>query len=170
MKTITSLCLLVSCAFGPATVVADEMKEKSATAHEGMAAHHVALTPDELKWGEAPPAFNAGAQIAVLVGNPLEKGPYTVRLKMPDGYKISPHTHPTTENVTVISGTFYIGMGEKFDEAAGKELPAGGLASMPARMAHFAWAKGETIVQVHGMGPFRIDYVNPQDDPRKAKK
>ena len=87
--------------------------------------------------------------------------PYTLRLSCTDGVKIAPHWHPTTENVTVIKGTFAIGMGSKWDSAALKELPIGGFASAPARMRHFATCKGNTIVQVHGLGPFVVNFVQP---------
>jgi quercetin dioxygenase-like cupin family protein len=90
-----------------------------------------------------------------------------VRLKMPAGYKIAPHWHPTDEHVTVISGTFALGMGEKFDQKTMKDLPAGGYALLPADMRHFALAKTNSTVQVHGMGPFALTYVNPADDPSK---
>jgi quercetin dioxygenase-like cupin family protein len=130
---------------------------------------HVVVTPDKIKWGPAPPTLPPGAQIAVLVGDPKEKGPYTMRVKLPDGYKVPPHWHPSDENVTVLQGTFHIGRGEKFDAAATQELPAGSYMRMPKTMRHFAFAKGETILQLHGMGPFEINYVNPADDPRKQK-
>ncbi len=108
--------------------------------------------------------------MAVLAGDPNKKGLFTVRLQTPAGYKVPPHTHPTGEHITVISGTFYIGTGDKFDEAAGKELGAGSYMVMPAAMKHYAWTPAETIIQIHGMGPFVIKYVNPADDPRNAKK
>ncbi len=129
---------------------------------------HGAMAPDDLKWGPAPPVFNPGAQMAVLNGNPMAAGGYTVRLKMPDGFKIMPHWHPTTENVTVISGTFHLGAGDKFDETSGTVLPAGGFGWLGPHMHHYAWATGETVVQVHGMGPFKLVYVNPGDDPAKT--
>ena len=91
------------------------------------------------------------------------------RVKVPDGYRIAPHTHPKTERVTVISGTFNIGMGDKFDEKATKAMPAGTYGYWEAGMKHFVWIKGETVAQFHGMGPWSIQYVNPADDPRNAK-
>jgi uncharacterized RmlC-like cupin family protein len=108
--------------------------------------------------------------VAVLDGDPNKKGSFTLRLKMPADYKIPAHTHPTAERVTVISGTAHLGMGDKFDEAAGHELTPGGFALLPAGMKHFAWSGGETIVQIQSEGPFKIKYVNPADDPRNAKK
>ncbi|HYY14528.1 MAG TPA: cupin domain-containing protein [Chthoniobacterales bacterium] len=145
-------------------------KDEAAATKAGATGGHKFLSPDQLQWGEAPPGLPTGAQLAVLEGNPEKKGPFTVRLKMPDGYKIAPHTHPTTERVTVISGTANLGAGEKFDEAAGQQLAPGGFAVLPAGMKHFAWANGETVVQINSEGPFKIKYVNPADDPRHAKQ
>ena len=121
----------------------------------------------DLKWGPAPPVLPKGAQITVISGDPFKDGPYVVRLKMPKGYQIPAHNHPTTENVTVISGTFHIGMGDKLDEKKGIVLTAGGYGEAPAKMNHYAWVTGPTVVQVHGQGPFAITYVNPADDPSK---
>jgi quercetin dioxygenase-like cupin family protein len=124
-------------------------------------------SPSAVKWGPAPPVVASGAQAAVLSGDPFKDGAaYTLRLKMPDGYRIAPHWHPTDENVTVISGTLGAGMGDKFDPAAGTLLKPGGFVCMPKGMHHYAWAKGPTVVQVHGIGPFAFTYVNPADDPR----
>lgn len=121
-----------------------------------------------LKWGPAPVIFPAGAQMAVLQGDPGGTGQFTVRLKFPNGYKIPPHTHPTDENVTVISGTFRVGMGKIFDVSKTMELKAGGFVTAPAQGAHFAVAEGATIVQVHALGPFAMTYVNPADTPPAA--
>jgi hypothetical protein len=131
---------------------------------------HVVLTPDKIKWGPAPPALPSGAEVAVLAGDPTKKGPYTIRAKLPDGYKVPPHWHPHDENVTVIKGSLHIGRGEKFDRDATEELPPGSYMRMPKGMRHFAWVKGETILQMHGEGPFEIHYVNAADDPRKKEE
>jgi hypothetical protein len=128
---------------------------------------HVAVRPDDIKWGPAPPGLPASAKVAVLTGDPSKAGPYVIRAKLPDGYKVPPHWHPTDENVTVLKGTLMVGKGEKFSTDASEALPAGSFARMPKEMRHFAWAKGETIIQVHGIGPFDITYVNAADDPRK---
>jgi quercetin dioxygenase-like cupin family protein len=128
---------------------------------------HVVVRPDDVKWGPAPPALPAGAKAAVLVGDPSKSGPYVVRVKMPDGYKVPPHWHPSEENVTVLQGTLQVGKGDKFDAGATEALPAGSFMRMPKEMRHFAWAKGETMIQVHGIGPFEFNYVNAADDPRK---
>jgi quercetin dioxygenase-like cupin family protein len=136
----------------------------------GSSGSHAIHSPDQIKWQDAPAALPAGAKIAILEGDPAKEGFFTMRLSMPDGYKIPPHTHPKIEHVTVISGTFNLGMGEKFDQNATQELPAGTFGFWPAGMKHFAWAKGATVIQAHGVGPWKIEYVNPADDPRKAKE
>jgi len=128
---------------------------------------HVLVAPLGMKWGDPPPVFEKGSSMAVLSGNPGEAGPFVVRLKMPAGYKIAPHWHPTDEHVTVISGTFVLGMGDSVNQAAMKSLGPGGYALLPAEMRHYAMAKGPTVVQVHGTGPFQLNYVNPADDPSK---
>lgn len=126
------------------------------------------FTPDQIKWGPAPPFMNPGAQLAVIEGNPMgSSGDYTVRLKMPDGYKIAPHWHPLRENVTVISGKFKVGMGDTFDAAKMNVFPAGSFAYLDPDMHHYAMAAGETVVQVHGIAPLQFNYVNPADDPTK---
>jgi hypothetical protein len=129
----------------------------------------VVVTPDKIQWGPAPPAFLPRAQFTVIAGDPGKSGPFIVRLKFPDGYKVMPHFHPTTENVTVLSGELHAGMGDTFDESKLATLPALSVAVMPANMHHYVMAKGETVVQVHAMGPFKITYVNPSDDPRKGQ-
>ena len=123
----------------------------------------------DIKWGPAPPFFPKGAEFAVLSGDPGKDGLYVVRLKMPAGYKIPAHNHPTTENVTVVSGNFHIGMGDYLDEKKGIELTSRGYGETPANMNHYAWVTSPTIVQVHGQGPFAITYVNPADDPSTRK-
>ncbi|HMC30780.1 MAG TPA: cupin domain-containing protein [Candidatus Angelobacter sp.] len=128
----------------------------------------VVITPDKIQWGPAPAVFPAGAQFAVLAGDPGKAGPFTVRLKFPDGYRVMPHWHPSAENVTVLSGEFHVGMGDKFDESTLTTLPAQSLAVVPAHHNHYAMAKGETEVQVSAMGPFKLTYVNAADDPSKG--
>ncbi|MFN0021712.1 MAG: cupin domain-containing protein [Pirellulaceae bacterium] len=123
----------------------------------------------EIKWQDGPASLPKGAKIAVLEGDPTKEGPFVFRVKVPDGYRIPVHTHPKTERVTVISGTFNIGMGVKFDEKTTKAMPAGTYGYWESGMKHFVWTKGETVVQFHGMGPWSIQYVNPADDPRNRK-
>ena len=137
----------------------------AAIAQDANMSAHVMSAPKDLKWGDPPPVFEKGASFTLVSGDPSKEGLYVVRLKMPAGYRINPHWHPTDEHVTVISGTFMVGMGEKFDKATMHELPAGGYALLPAQMRHYAMAKNAAVVQVHGMGPFALTYVNPADDP-----
>ena len=137
-------------------------------AQEPKMSTHIAITPADVKWGQPPPSLAKGAEFAVVSGDPGKAGPFVIRLKFPAGYKVAPHWHPTDEHVTVLSGTMALGMGEKFDEAAMKQLPAGSYGVLPAEMRHFAIAKTEATIQVHGMGPFVLNYVNPADDPSKA--
>lgn len=129
---------------------------------------HKVMKPADLKWTDAPPGLPAGGKMALLNGDPGQAGPFTVRLKAPAGYKVMPHTHPTAERLTLISGSFKIGMGEKFDEKSMQPMTPGSYIVLPANMAHFA--KGGGIVQIDSEGPFQINYVNPTDDPRNAKK
>jgi hypothetical protein len=127
-----------------------------------------AFTPDTIQWGPPPPFVAPGAQLAVIEGNPAAPtGDYTVRLKMPSGYRIAPHWHPQRENVTVISGTFEVGMGDTFDKDKMASFPAGSFAYLDPDMHHYAMASGEVIVQVHGSAPLQFNYVNPADDPSK---
>lgn len=135
------------------------------------------VQPGSEKWGDIPaeamvgtPSVDMGGkvQMAAVQGNPMAAGaPFTLRLSCTDGTKIAPHWHPTTENVTVVTGTFALGMGSKWDTAALKDLPAGGFASAPARMRHFGMCKGDTVVQVHGIGPFVVNFVEA-DKPKSA--
>ena len=131
-------------------------------------AHNNAFTPDTIHWGPAPPVVQKEAQFAVLEGDPTaSSGDYTIRLKMPNGFRISPHWHPLRENVTVISGTFRVGMGDEFESSKMKTFAAGSFAFLDPDMHHYAMASGETVVQVHGQAPLQFNYVNPKDDPSK---
>jgi hypothetical protein len=127
----------------------------------------VSLNEDELKWGDAPPVLPRGAKLAVLHGDPSKKGPFTIRLKMPDGYKIPAHWHTQEENLTIVSGTFVLQMGDAKDPQA-HVLMQGGYHFLPAKAHHAALANGEAVVQVSGPGPFDIHYLNPADDPSHA--
>lgn len=124
----------------------------------------------EMQWRDGPPSLPAGAQIVVLDGDPGKQGPFTMRLKMPAGYKIPPHTHPTVERVTVISGAVRLGIGEKFDETAGREMQPGDFVVVPAGVPHFAWSPLEAVLQIHSEGPFQRKFVNPADDSPRANK
>ncbi len=145
-------CLLVSLVAAPQT----------------QPAQHAFFAPDQLQWRDAPPALLPGAKAAVLEGDPSQEGLFTMRLRLPKGYRISPHWHPAFEHVTVISGAFNMGQGDTFDASNGHRIGAGGFAWMAPGVRHFAWVEEETVVQVHGMGPWQLYYVNLADDPRSA--
>jgi hypothetical protein len=131
---------------------------------------HVLVRPNGIKWFPAPTSLPEGAKVAVLAGDPFKPGVlFTIRAKFPDGYKVPPHWHPSDENVTVLQGTFMIGRGDTFAADKTEAMPVGTYMRMPKGMRHYAFAKGETIIQVHGIGPFEIHYVNAADDPRKGK-
>ena len=129
-----------------------------------------AFSPDQVKWGPAPPFIPAGAQLAVIEGDPMAaSGDYTIRIKMPDGYRIAPHTHPLRESVTVISGTLKVGMGDTFDAGKMMSFGAGSFAYLDPSMHHYAAASGATVIQIHGMSPVKFNYINPADDPSMKK-
>ncbi|RJG15540.1 cupin [Massilia cavernae] len=144
--------LALSCLGGPATWAQSDT--------------HIMVTPDEFKWTDVP-SLPAGAKLAVIEGPLNEAVPFTIRVKLPANYQIPAHWHPAIEHVTVISGTFNMGTGDKLDRSKTKALSAGSVAIMQPKTNHFGWTKKATIVQVHGVGPWAINYVNPADDPRK---
>ena len=125
------------------------------------------INADDVKWGPVPPNIAAPAQLAVISGDPSKEGLFVIRLKMPAGYKVPAHYHPQYENVTVLTGEFHVGMGDKLDTDKGMLLRPGGYVKAPAKMHHYAWVTSDTIVQVAGPGPFGIIYVDPTDDPSK---
>jgi len=134
------------------------------------AAPQNAFTPDQVKFGPPPPSLPPGAQLAVLEGNPMgDAGNYTVRIKMPAGYRIAPHTHPYRENVTVLSGQLKVGMGDHFDTTHMMGFPAGSFAYLDPEMHHYAMADGETMIQIHDQSPLKINYINRGDDPSAGK-
>jgi hypothetical protein len=128
------------------------------------------FTPPSLKWVEGPASLRKGTKMVMLEGDPAVEGVFTMRLWMPDGFIVSPHSHTQIEHVTVISGILNFGMGDKFDRSATRAMTAGSFGYWPIGMTHFAWTKGETILQLHGRGRWTVTYVNPADDPRIAKK
>lgn len=132
----------------------------------GASAQGQVNSPD-LKWSPAPEIFPKGATMAVLSGDPGNSGIFVVRLKMPAGYNIPAHHHPTDEYVTVISGDLSLGMGDKLDKAKSAHLAAGGFVEAPANMNHFAWSKAGAVVQIVADGPFAMTYVDPKDDPTR---
>lgn len=148
MKIRTALCLAVFAT--------------TSWAHDG----HRMLSPDALKWSDVP-SLPPGAKVAVIEGPMNQAVPFTVRLKFPDGYSIPPHWHPAVERVTVLSGTFHMAPGEQFNRSKATALHTGGIAIMQPKTPHFAWTSGETVVQLHGTGPWGVTYLNAADDPRK---
>jgi quercetin dioxygenase-like cupin family protein len=135
------------------------------TLHAAERHHHTVVSADAVTWGPAPPSLPPGAQAAALLGSPAKEGPFVLRLKFPTGFTVPPHRHSKDEFVTVISGRFAVAAGEKLDRSA-KPLAAGSFVHLPAGMPHYAWADGETVVQINGVGPFDVKYVDPKDDPR----
>lgn len=135
-------------------------------AHAATLRDHVTLGEGDLVWTAAPRSLPPGARMALLEGDPKQPGPFTIRVKTAGEYRVPAHWHPADEHVTVIQGSLNMGLGDKLDETAGHKLPAGGFAAMPAGIHHFAWTKEPTVVQIHGIGPWGIEYVNPADDPR----
>lgn len=139
-------------------------------APKAVAAQHVMTEASTLKWGDAPPSLPAGARMAVVSGDPTKAVPFVIRAQMPAGYRVAPHWHPTDEHVTVLSGTVALGMGETFDQAAMKDVSTGGYFVAPLEMRHFFMTKTAATIQVHGVGPFAVNYVNAADDPSRQKK
>jgi quercetin dioxygenase-like cupin family protein len=148
---------------------ADAKKQPPPPAAKKQAAEHKMSNPADIVWGPAPPGLPSGAQATVLNGDPGKAGVFTIRLKAPDGAQIMPHWHPSDEQVTVVSGALMVGMGQKWEDSALKELSQGGYVNLPRKQAHYVKMKGETVVQVTAMGPFAITYVNASDDPRTKK-
>jgi quercetin dioxygenase-like cupin family protein len=127
---------------------------------------HIFRQSNDIKWTDGPPSMQPGAQIAVIEGDLKKAEPFTFRLKLPADYRIPPHTHPAIEHVTVLSGTFYMGPGDQLDPKKAVALTPGSFAVFQTGHSMFAWTKEETVIQVHGLGPWGIKYINPADDPR----
>ena len=130
-------------------------------------APHGMYTPDSIKWGDPPPFIPKGAKLAVLYGDPGKDGLFVVRVKLPANYKLAAHSHPTDEIVTVMSGTFMVGLGDKLDPKAVKGFPAGSTVVAPATVNHYGMTRQPTVIEISGMGPLAINYVNAADDPSK---
>jgi hypothetical protein len=140
----------------------------AAIAVPSFAADSMIMNKGDIKWGDTPPSLPKGGKIAVLNGDPGKPGPFTIRLQMPAGYKIAPHWHSQDENLTLISGVMYLGMGEKADSSKATALKAGAYHYLPGKTSHYAFTRGQaTVIQVSGEGPFDINWVNPADDPEK---
>lgn len=128
---------------------------------------HVMATPEDLQWGSVK-SMSPGAEIAVLEGDLSKEAPFTMRLRMPANYDLLPHTHPEYERVTVLSGTFHFAHGDEFDAEKVETLPEGSFAVMaPGEPMYGRTGDEEVVIQLHGTGPWGIEYVNPEDDPRK---
>lgn len=161
MKKYLPLTVLVVLILSALTVSHRTSSLNGTTAAQG---HGTMVKPDSIKWITRSP----GLELAVLSGDPAKEGdPFVIRLKLRDGLTVPPHWHPIDEHLTILTGTLHIGMGEKFDRAATTALTPGTYSHMPKEMRHFVWAEGETILQLHGIGPFKTFYVNPADDPSK---
>ncbi|MBD0331547.1 MAG: cupin domain-containing protein [Chitinophagaceae bacterium] len=157
LLSITILFVLIIISVVPVKIYAQ---------HESTDTKHIFANARSLKWQKGPASLPAGAKLAVLEGDMTKAEPFTVRLLFPANYKVHPHWHPAIEHVTVIQGALYMGTGESFNMATAKKLSAGDFATMPIRYAHYAFTKGKTIIQLHGVGPWGITYINAADDPR----
>lgn len=127
---------------------------------------HKIIPLEQVVWVAGPPSLESGAQAAVLYGDPSQEGVFVMRLKLPAGFRIAPHTHPRPEILTVISGAFHIGMGTEADPASAQRLAPGGFFAFDPGLPHYAHVEEETVVQLSSTGPWTISYVNPADDPR----
>lgn len=140
----------------------------AAAAGETRPGEPVVLAPQAVEWSDAPPSLPDGAEAAVLAGTLDGEGSRTFRLRFPDGYRVPPHSHPMREHITVIDGTLMLGLGETEEREDMRPLGAGAFHVLPVGDHHYVRAEGETIVQVQGVGPFGIEYVDPEDDPRTS--
>jgi hypothetical protein len=158
-QKLAVLILLVICSV-VTPVRAQDMK---------MPADHIMIMPNDIKWGDAPSGLPPGSKAAVIEGNPSAMGLFTMRAKIPANYMIMPHFHPADEHITVLEGSCYMGIGDKFDKKAAMKMMTGGFAVMKTGTHHYFFTKEECIIQIHGMGPWGITYINPADDPRNKK-
>jgi quercetin dioxygenase-like cupin family protein len=152
----------------PTLIAAVAVVGVASTAPAGTMDEHTIVRPQEIEWGPAPAVLPPGAEAALLLGDPSEEGLFVLRLKFPAGYSVAPHTHPVDEVVTVISGTFYKGMGETYDERRAQPLPAGSFFALPPDTAHYVFMDEETVIQISTVGPWGLTYINPKDDPRQT--
>ena len=137
--------------------------------HQPGQADFKAILPEQIDWKPFP-AFPPSARLAIVVGQPLEEGPYTIRVKVPGGVKLMPHKHPEDRVYTVISGVFYIGLGDTFDQNKLQAYPPGSMIILPGNTSHFHWARsGEYVTQVTAIGPLGLEYINSNDDPRNKE-
>lgn len=164
---MTARILLVAAAMPFLLSSAAEAQEPDRTFSDPGPGKHLLYRTADVEWQDAPASLEAGASVAVLEGDPSKPGIFTMRIRMPDGFRIAPHWHPSPERVTVISGTFRLGSGDVVNAGATTPMEAGSYTSMPPGMRHYAIAEGETVVQLTSVGPWEITYVNPGDDPRR---
>ncbi|MFV8327733.1 cupin domain-containing protein [Flavobacterium sp. ZS1P14] len=134
-----------------------------------MSGDHIMVMPNDIKWAPAPPGLPPGSQAAVIEGDPGAAGLFTMRAKIPANYRIMPHWHPADEHITVLKGSCYMGMGDEYDEKTATKMTTGAFAVMKTGTHHYFFTKEECIIQLHGMGPWGITYINPADDPRNKK-
>src|SRR5918996_2252237 len=153
----------------PALIAAVALAGVAPTATADTMDGHTIVAPQEIKWGPAPAVLPPGAEASVLFGDPSKEGLFALRLKLPEGYSVPPHMHPVDEVVTVISGTFQLGMGETADQGTAQALPAGSFFALPPGEAHYVFIDEETVIQISTVGPWGLTYVNPEDDPRKSQ-
>ena len=154
----------------PTLIAAVDVAGVASTAPADTMEGHTVVSPQEIKWGPAPAVLPPGAEAAVLFGDPSKEGLFVLRLKLPAGYHVAPHTHPVDEVVTVISGTFAPGMGETADQRKAQPLPAGSFFALPPETAHYVFIDDETVIQINTVGPWGLKYVNPEDDPRQKSQ
>jgi quercetin dioxygenase-like cupin family protein len=162
-QKIAALILLCIFSLTSGVSVQTEMKMKE------MPADHIMVMPADIKWGPSPPGLPAGAQTAVIEGNPANPGLFTMRAKIPAGFKIMPHSHPADEHITVLEGSCYMGLGDKYDEKEARKMVTGAFGVMNVGTRHYFFTREACTIQLHGMGPWGITYVNPADDPRNKK-
>lgn len=129
----------------------------------------IRMAPADMAWTDGPSLLPSGSRIAVLSGDPSKQAPFVFRLRFPAGYQIPAHTHSIPELVTVVSGTLNFGLGDRLDRGATQPLIAGAFVDIPAGVAHYAWTDTDVVIQVHGVGPFDIMYVDPASDPRAQR-
>ena len=166
--TVCLLALLAACGGGADRDTDAALDRPLADTVGSLGAAGDTAAADAVNWAPAPPALPAGARFAVMEGDPSKPGPFTMRLELPSGYEVRPHTHPASEQLRVVEGALMLGMGKKWNDAGLKPLAVGEEASVGAKEPHFVRAKERTVLEVKSTGPFEITYVNPADDPRKA--
>ena len=167
MKRVAAVVALMWAAVASLSVLETSLADEQKKAAVGSWALYV---PSEIAWKAGPESLAPGAKMAVLEGDPTKDGFFTIRLLLPDGYRVAPHWHPKVERLTIISGTVNLGTGDRFDATATTALPAGTYSSMPPKMTHFAWMTGETVLHLSSIGPWQVIYVDPADDPRNAHR